>query len=154
MSEPLAYFITFHTYGSWLHGRNEGSVDDQHTAYGQAFAKPDANRHAARQEQRKHPEARLDKSARDVVLKSLLETCAFRNWQPHALHVRANHVHSVITAVNTPPEKVLRDLKAYATRHLRSAKRFAPQAAVWSRDMAAPGICGMKQRFTKNATTH
>jgi hypothetical protein len=24
---PLAYFITFHCYGAWLHGRDRRSVD-------------------------------------------------------------------------------------------------------------------------------
>jgi hypothetical protein len=31
---PLAYLITFRSYGTWLHGK-EGSVDRFHNVYGQ-----------------------------------------------------------------------------------------------------------------------
>ena len=30
MSRPLAFFITFTTYGAWLHGDDAGSVDRDH----------------------------------------------------------------------------------------------------------------------------
>ena len=133
MQDPLAYFITFHTYGTWLHGREDGSVDDEHKTYGQAFAKPDANRHTVRESQMNHPEISLDGVARQIVLDSLLETCQYRQWSPNALHVRSNHVHCVISAANVAPEKVLNDLKAYATRNLRRKKAFAAQTSIWSR---------------------
>jgi hypothetical protein len=28
--QPLAFFITFTTYGAWLHGQAPGSVDREH----------------------------------------------------------------------------------------------------------------------------
>ncbi len=31
---PLAYFITFRCYGTWLHGDRRGSVDRFHNIYG------------------------------------------------------------------------------------------------------------------------
>jgi hypothetical protein len=34
MSEPLAYFLTFGTYGSWLHGDVRGSKDPRHNTLG------------------------------------------------------------------------------------------------------------------------
>jgi hypothetical protein len=34
---PLAYFITFRSYGSWLHGDERGSVDRSHNQYGSPF---------------------------------------------------------------------------------------------------------------------
>jgi len=30
---PLAYFITFRTYGTWLHGDERGSIDRYHNRY-------------------------------------------------------------------------------------------------------------------------
>jgi hypothetical protein len=30
---PLAYFISFRTYGTWLHGDKRGSIDRFHNAY-------------------------------------------------------------------------------------------------------------------------
>ena len=132
MSGPLAYFITFHTYGSWLHGRAEGSVDQEHRAYGQPFLPTNLNRETARQNQLKHPAYLLDEKHRIEVLASIKNTCLHRDWQVHALHVRQNHVHMVITAVTAKPEKVLSDIKAYATRNLRTAGLLGKDAPAWS----------------------
>jgi hypothetical protein len=41
-SSPLAYFITFSTYGAWLHGRGVGSVDKLHNEVGTPFLAADA----------------------------------------------------------------------------------------------------------------
>jgi hypothetical protein len=42
MGTPLAYFITFTCYRTWLHGDERGSVDDEHNAPGTAVLPPDA----------------------------------------------------------------------------------------------------------------
>lgn len=41
---PLAYLITFTTYGAWLHGDKRGSVDPAHNAYRTPFIDPDSRR--------------------------------------------------------------------------------------------------------------
>ncbi|MEM6257293.1 MAG: transposase [Planctomycetota bacterium] len=132
MSGPLAYFITFHTYGSWLHGRAEGSIDHDHRAYGQPIPIGNPRREDGNRDRLKFPAFRLDETRREAVLNSILETCRHRQWNLHALHVRQNHVHLVITSPNTAPEKVLRDIKAYATRHLRRQNLLAKEASAWS----------------------
>lgn len=118
MAEPLAYFITFTTYGTWLHGRNPGSVDREHNAPGTQLL--DANpavELANRRHLRQEPYI-LDKSRRAVVLRTICEVAKHRGWKLWAVHVRSNHVHVVVTA--TPkPEKVMSDLKAWASRRLR-----------------------------------
>jgi hypothetical protein len=40
----LAYFITFHTYGTWLHGTERGSVDRAHNTLGTPLLPPDVAR--------------------------------------------------------------------------------------------------------------
>jgi REP element-mobilizing transposase RayT len=80
----------------------------------------------------KHPEMVLDAATREAVLSSIQETCEYRDWNLLALHVRENHVHAVVTAINTKPEKVLTDLKAYATRRLRKSKLVDPGKPLWS----------------------
>lgn len=132
MSGPLAYFLTFHTYGSWLHGRAEGSIDHDHRAYGQPIPVGNPRRETANREQLKHPIVLLDLIRRKTVLDSVLETCRYRQWQIHALHVRENHIHAVVTAIDASPEKCLRDLKAYATRHLRKANLLGKHQPAWS----------------------
>jgi hypothetical protein len=44
MSIPLAYFITFTCYGTWLHGDERGSVDDEHNTPGTPVLDPDPER--------------------------------------------------------------------------------------------------------------
>lgn len=70
----------------------------------------------------------LSKESRAVVLNALLETCLHRRWTLLAAHIRTTHVH-VVVAADASPEKVMNDLKAYATRALNnlegSRKRWA-----------------------------
>ena len=39
---PLALFISFTTYGAWLHGKAPGSVDRDHNEFASPFLSPDA----------------------------------------------------------------------------------------------------------------
>ncbi|HEX9659180.1 MAG TPA: hypothetical protein VGA18_02730, partial [Rhodothermales bacterium] len=43
---PLAYLITFTTYGTWLHGDERGSVDPGHSIPGTPPLERDAHREA------------------------------------------------------------------------------------------------------------
>jgi REP element-mobilizing transposase RayT len=62
----------------------------------------------------------LDAARRMVVLRTVREVAEHRNWKLWAAHVRTNHVHVVVTAADAP-EKVMADLKAWASRRLREA---------------------------------
>jgi len=53
----------------------------------------------------------------------LLATCSAKGWAVHALAVRTNHVHIVVTAPNERPEKVMVCLKAWASRRLNTRLR-------------------------------
>jgi hypothetical protein len=50
----------------------------------------------------------------------------------HAVNVRTNHVHLVVSA-NLTPEQVLTSLKAWCTRRLREAGLVAEGFKPWSR---------------------
>lgn len=130
--DPLAYFITMHTYGTWLHGAAEGSVDWAHHDYGEPFAVPNADKKAAMRRRMQGQPLTLTSPQRSAVQESCLETCRYREWRLHALHVRTTHVHAVLTAA-VDPEQVMNDLKTYATRRLRRLQVIASDAKVWSR---------------------
>lgn len=120
MSEPLAYFITFTTYGTWLHGKSPGSVDREHNVPGTEFLPADPELEAARRQMLRQEPYPLDGPRREVVLRTIREVAEHRKWRLWAVHVRSNHVHVVITAA-VKPEKVMADLKAWASRRLREA---------------------------------
>ncbi len=115
---PLAYFITFTTYGTWLHGRAPGSVDHSHNEVGTPFLPPDEEREGSEQCKLAEPPYLLDADRRAVVLQTIREVASHRGWTLWAVHVRSNHVHVVVTA-NAKPEKVMSDFKAYASRRLK-----------------------------------
>jgi REP element-mobilizing transposase RayT len=120
MPTPLAYFITFTTYGTWLHGRDPGSVDTDHNEPHTPFLPGDPKTEQDMRDQMTQPEYRLEGDRRAVVLQTVLEVARHRGWQVWAIHVRSNHVHMIITAPTTP-EKVMSDVKAWTSRRLREA---------------------------------
>ncbi len=128
---PLAYLITFRCYGTWLHGDERGSVDRDHNVYGTPFLSQDAKREAEEQLRLKQAPVELDGARREAVAAALREVCTYRGWSLHALNVRTNHLHAVVSAA-CKPEKVLNDFKAYATRGMRTAGLWKHTTSPWA----------------------
>jgi REP element-mobilizing transposase RayT len=74
----------------------------------------------------------LDPGRRKVVLAALRERCQQRQWALLAAHVRSNHVHIVVEA-ETRPERVMNDLKSYASRSLNQSGLDATNRKRWAR---------------------
>jgi REP element-mobilizing transposase RayT len=74
----------------------------------------------------------LDQIRRNVVLEAIQQVCAHRGWGLLAAHVRSTHVHTVVVA-EVPPERVLIDFKAYASRGLNRIALDAPDRRRWAR---------------------
>ena len=117
---PLAYLLTFHTYGTWLHGRAPGSVDKQHNQFGAPFLPADPSQEAEMRERMSETAFTLDAPRRKVVRATVQEVSAYRGWPILALHVRNTHIHLVVRG-HADPDKMLDDYKAYATRRLKEA---------------------------------
>jgi hypothetical protein len=75
---PMAYFITFHTRGDWLHGDSRGSVDRRHNQYGEPVLPADPSRCQRETERRRHAPVVLGPKARGLVKTQIVETCEFR----------------------------------------------------------------------------
>jgi len=130
-ASPLAYFITFSTYGAWLHGRDLGSVDKQHNQVGMAFLPSDLEKETNERANMREPSYLLDAARRKVVLRTILEVAAHRGWKVWACHVRSTHVH-VIVSGNTKPEKIMSDFKAYASRRLKEQLQKQADCKRWT----------------------
>ena len=65
--KALAYFITFRTYGTWLHGDKRGSVDRFHNRYGSPRLPPNKLREKYSRSLLKRPPVRLTGKQRKVV---------------------------------------------------------------------------------------
>src|SRR6266852_3555939 len=97
---PLAYLISFRSYGTWLHGDERGSIDRFHNRYKSPYLLPNDR-------WRKYNAQRLKAKQRRSVETAIRETCAIRNWYLHAVSVRTNHVHSVVSAGPKKPGLIL-----------------------------------------------
>ncbi len=132
MSEPIAYLITFHTYGTWLHGDDRGSVNRYRNVFGTDLVTPSERLRAAEQENLEVEVIKLDAEQRRVVEAAVEGVVQYRGWTLHALPVRMNHVHVVICA-DAEPERVMNTFKSWATRRLREARLIDGKQKVWTR---------------------
>ena len=73
----------------------------------------------------------LDQIRRDAVLAAIPEVCAHRGWSLLAAHVRSTHVHTVVEA-EVPPERVMVDFKAYASRRLNGMRLDEANRKRWA----------------------
>lgn len=130
----LAYFLTFSTYGTWLHGTDKGlgSVDAAHNEFGAPFVRPDADRIRRARATMTQSTYLLDAPRRKIVRDAIIAICRERGWHLLALHVRSNHVHVVVQA-EREPGRLMSDLKARASRELNRAGLDPPSRRRWTR---------------------
>jgi len=129
---PLAYFITFRAYGTWLHGDKRGSVDRHNNRYGTPRIPRNDTWRRIEGDLLKHPPVNLDARRRTSIKKAIRETCEKRGWFLSALNIRTNHVHSVVVALGCDPERVLNAFKANATRKMREDGCWPHEYSPWA----------------------
>jgi REP element-mobilizing transposase RayT len=128
---PLAYLITFRSYGTWLHGDERGSVDRFHNQYGAAYFAPNDARLDQNRRRLKRAPVILSLEQRQSIEQAIRETCDVRRWLLRAVNVRTNHAHAVV-ATQVRPELALNAFKANATRQLRQAGQWLHSRSPWS----------------------
>ncbi|MDR3703645.1 MAG: hypothetical protein P4L56_28615 [Candidatus Sulfopaludibacter sp.] len=130
----MVYLITFACYGGHLHGGESGSVDREHNAPETPILTVDSMRPAFEAELMNQAPYRLDQIRHDAVLEAIQEVCVHRGW-----------VHTVVEA-EVPPERVMGDFKAYASRRLNGMRLDEPNRKRWAHhtsrrpySMSSPG---------------
>lgn len=116
-AEPLAYLLTWTTYGTRLPGDERGWKAKGNPEIQMAnalFAEVARSR-------MKDTEFRLCASHRSIVEETIRNHCEIRNWRLHALNVRTNHVHVVVTAPGYSPATAREQFKSWCTRKLKEA---------------------------------
>jgi REP element-mobilizing transposase RayT len=131
MNPPLGFFLTFRTYGTWLHGDARGSVDDEHNAYGTPYAAPDLGRAERAAGIMCQEPMVFDIRMRETVEAAIRDACAYRGWKLIELKVRSNHVHVVVKFAHVSPERMAQRLKARATLWLRERGHVGADGRVW-----------------------
>ncbi len=129
---PLAYLITFTTYGTWLHGDSRGSVDPAHNVYGTPVLDPNRQRASLDRSYCLRSSVVLNEACRGIVHVAIGDVAEHRDWTLHAVNVRTNHVHVVVGA-GAPPEQVMNAMKSWATRRMVEAGVLPSGTKAWTR---------------------
>jgi REP element-mobilizing transposase RayT len=122
--DPVGYFLTWVTYGTWLPGDSRGWVK-----YRAGWQLPDPIRECEAKVLMTENACILTREQRRAVEAQIDETCAERGWTLHAVNCRSNHVHVVVTADVADPDKIRVDLKAWSARALKTA--FGTERENW-----------------------
>jgi REP element-mobilizing transposase RayT len=128
----LTYLITFACYGGHLHGDESGSVDREHNLPGSRMVAGDPKRVSAERHLMDQPPYSMDRRHRGAVLTSLVDRCSQCKWSLLAAQVRTNHVHIVVES-DALPERIMNDLKSYASRCLNRMGLDQPARKQWAR---------------------
>ena len=126
-----AWFITFTTYGRWLHGDGRGSVDRRSNEPGMPHRPGNFDLRSKEQSILRQPPFSLGPRERTAVEAAIREVCAYRGWQLLALNVRISHLH-VVGSGGASGKRVMNDFKAYATRRLVREGLVAKGRRVWT----------------------
>jgi REP element-mobilizing transposase RayT len=129
---PLAYLLTYRTYGTWLHGDPRGSHHHGMPVYGSPRVAPSQAWQAAERARLIQPPTRLGGPARALAEQVARAVCSHHGWHLLAVNARSEHVHAVVTAPREP-RYLLRSLKAWTTRRLVEAGLSPSGHKVWSR---------------------
>jgi REP element-mobilizing transposase RayT len=129
---PIAYFITFRCYGTWLHGDDRGSIDRHNNIYGTPKYPKIEHWNQITEDRLRHEPVKLDKRRRTIVERAIRNVCEKRGWHLHATNVRTNHAHSVVANPGKPSGIILNAFKANATREMREAGCWTSDRSPWA----------------------
>ena len=116
---PVAFHITFGTYGTRLHGDERGTVDRRHNQPGDPIlgAEPEWERMERRS--LKYEPVILTSEQCVLIEQIVPEICARGGWQHHTSAAAPDHVHNVVTA-HVDGDVVRRLLKRWLSQELTS----------------------------------
>ena len=125
--EPVAYFITWTVYGTFLQGdsrwwRKKDSGEQP----------PQPLLERWHRERLRHEVVLLNDEHRNVVVAEVKHHCGRRNWKLWGVNARTNHVHVVVTAKGFAGDKVRDQLKANCTRGVREIDSQFVDRPVWT----------------------
>ncbi len=125
--EPLAFFITWTVYGSFLQGDNRWWRKRQ-----QGEQPPQPKLAQWHRDRLNHLVLILDEPQRLAVVNEIARLCEYRGWQLWKAVARTNHVHAVVTATGYAGSRVRDQLKANCTRVLREQWAIFVDRPVWT----------------------
>jgi REP element-mobilizing transposase RayT len=137
-NDPITLFITWTTYGSWLPGDARGWKK-----WKRGEQEPQPVLEDWCKDRMKEKAVLLDEYQRKSVDDVIHKHSQIRGWELHAVSVRSNHVHVVVTVVPKTGNKDYRvadgikrvrdELKANASRVVRRCESPITNEKVWTK---------------------
>jgi REP element-mobilizing transposase RayT len=119
LPDPLAFLLTWTTYGTWLPGDARGWTDKKK---GKRERSP--RREADARRRMTESRCLLSDDERNVVETTVADHCRKKRWELFAVNCRTNHVH-VVVAGSFAPKKIREQLMAWCTRKLKELQEQA-----------------------------
>jgi REP element-mobilizing transposase RayT len=121
---PATYHLIWTTYGTWLPGDERGWIKKKEHGIQPA----DPRREQQARSRMAEPAIVLTREQRLIVAQTIRDHCRLRNWSLHAINVRTNHIHVVVTA-DRDPDEVVNQFKAWCSRRLSDAAGLTTRVA-------------------------
>lgn len=109
----IAYHLSWTAYGTWLSGDERGWI--QPSVPGTQPPDPERKRQA--EEHMAEDAVQFTAEQRNLVEQTIGDHCRIRGWPLHAVNMRSNHVHVVVSA-NRDADEVMNQFKAWCSRKL------------------------------------
>jgi REP element-mobilizing transposase RayT len=137
------WLFTNTTYGTWLPGNKRGSVTSvrdatvisriEHDQPGTPWEGHIPGIECSAAALLKAPPLFLTLRQAEIVLAQFQETALYRERTLHAISIMHNHWHMVTTVPGDPdPNRLLTDIKAYASRALNREYGKPPSSTWWT----------------------
>ncbi|MCX5659819.1 MAG: hypothetical protein NTW19_08870 [Planctomycetota bacterium] len=128
---PLAYHITFGTYGTRLHGDDRGTVDRDHNIPLTPFLPPLPKREMFEHDQCAGEPIILTHEQRLFIEATIPQICERGGWQYHVAAGGPDHVHTVLSA-EVDGKQVRRWLKQWLSEALSERWPLGPGRVWWA----------------------
>lgn len=96
--EPLAFHITFGTYGTRLHGGERPTVDRRHNTPGEPFLGLEPPREGWERSQMRSEPVRLTREQQRFAEQEIPALCEQGGWTYHVVGAGPDHVHVLLSA--------------------------------------------------------
>lgn len=125
--DPLAYFITWTVYGTFLQGDSRWWRSRQ-----KGSQAPQPLLEQWHRDRLNHDVILLGEPQREIVQKEIARLSAFREWRLWIANARSNHVHVVVGASRHNGKQIRDQMKANCTRVLREGDARFVDRPIWT----------------------
>ena len=125
--DPLAYFITWTVYGTFLQGDSRWW-----RAKRKGSQQPEPLLEQWHRDRLKHDVVLLTEQHRGAVAHEIARLSEYRDWKLWSANPRTNHVHVVVSAPEHSGKQVRDQMKANCTRVLRDLDAQFVDRPIWT----------------------